>query len=67
MYNIFVIQQGSDDKNYWNRCGVAFKNKDGSLNLKLDLFPGVQFQVREKSDAAEPAQEATNGRNANRR
>ena len=45
---VFVIQEGAEDKRFWHRCGVAFVNKDGSLNLKLDLFPNVQLQVRDK-------------------
>lgn len=44
---IFVIHQGEGDKNYWHRCGVAFVNKDGSVNLKLDLFPGLNLQMRD--------------------
>jgi len=44
---VFVIEKNGD-KSYWHRCGVAFVNKDGSLNLKLDLFPGVQLQVRDR-------------------
>jgi hypothetical protein len=54
--DVFVIQPNPSDpkKSFWNRCGVAFVNRDGSINLKLDLFPNVQMQVREpKSDADE--------------
>jgi hypothetical protein len=54
--NVFVIQPNPNEggKSFWNRCGVAFVNKDGSINLKLDLFPNVQMQIREpKSDADE--------------
>jgi hypothetical protein len=30
---------------------VAFgHNKDGSMNFKLDLFPGVTFQIRKNED-----------------
>jgi hypothetical protein len=46
---VFVIQTDPDDENksYWHRCGVAFVNKDGSLNVKLDLFPNVSLQIRD--------------------
>ena len=27
------------DKSYWTRIGVAYVNRDGSLNLKLDAMP----------------------------
>jgi hypothetical protein len=49
---VFVIQPDPDDekKSYWHRCGVAFVNRDGSLNLKLDLFPNVQLQVRDAKE-----------------
>lgn len=32
-----VTERG--DKSYWNRIGVAFTNRDGSLNVKLDAIP----------------------------
>lgn len=49
---VFVIQEDAKDetKKYWHRCGVAFENKDGSLNLKLDLFPNVALQIRDKQE-----------------
>jgi len=34
---------------FWSRIGVAFKNRDGSINLKLDFFPrdpATGLQVR---------------------
>ncbi len=27
------------DKSYWTRIGVAYVNRDGSLNIKLDAVP----------------------------
>jgi hypothetical protein len=56
--DVFIIQPNPNDRNksFWNRCGVAFTNSDGSINVKLDLFPNVQIQIREpKSDADEVA------------
>jgi hypothetical protein len=35
---VYVISERGG-KNYWNRCGVAFVNSDGSLNVKLESFP----------------------------
>ena len=55
--DVFVIQPNPNDarKAFWHRCGVGFVNKDGSINLKLDLFPNVQLQVREpKGETDEP-------------
>jgi hypothetical protein len=56
MKEVYVIQPNPNDarKSFWHRCGVAFVNRDGSLNVKLDLFPGVQIQIRDpRSDADE--------------
>lgn len=46
---VYVIQE-ENGKKFWHRCGVAFDNRDGSVNLKLDLFPQLQFQVREQKE-----------------
>jgi hypothetical protein len=46
---VFVIRK-EGDKSYWHRCGVGFVNKDGSVNLKLDLFPNVALQVRDAKE-----------------
>ena len=48
--NIVYVIQEEGDKKYWHRAGVAFVNRDGSLNLKLDLFPNLQMQVRAQKD-----------------
>jgi hypothetical protein len=49
---VYVIQPNPNDpnKSFWHRCGIAFVNRDGSLNLKLDLFPNVQIQVRDPKE-----------------
>ena len=44
--DVFVIRQNGERK-YWTRCGVAFPNKDGSLNVRIDLLPNVQLQIRD--------------------
>ena len=46
---VFVIEKNGD-KSYWHRAGVAFENRDGSLNVKLDLFPGVDLQIRDRKE-----------------
>lgn len=38
------------ESTYWNRAGVAFENNDGSLNMKLDLFPAVTFNIRDPKE-----------------
>lgn len=35
-------------KNFWNRCGVAFVNNDGSINVKLESVPvNGEIQIRD--------------------
>lgn len=31
--------EGEEKKTYWTRIGVAFENRDGSWNLRLDFLP----------------------------
>ena len=58
VYLIVKQGQGKSQKTYWNRAGAAFTNNDGSINVKLDLFPGVTFQIREPKDRErEPGEE----------
>lgn len=51
-----VTERG--DKSYWNRIGVAFTNRDGSLNVKLDAFPANgalhirDFEPRDEVDGS---------------
>jgi hypothetical protein len=42
--------EGKDQKTYFNRAGVAFENNDGSINVKLDMFPQLTFQIREPNE-----------------
>jgi len=35
-------------KTFWNRIGVAFENKDGSITVNLEALPvNGQLQIRE--------------------
>lgn len=53
MKTIFLLVKNGE-KTYFNRAGVAFTpNRDGSINFKLDLFPGVTFQMRDKEEEKE--------------
>jgi hypothetical protein len=48
---LLVEKNGNgESKTYWNRAGVAFENRDGSLNLRLDLFPTLTFNIRESRE-----------------
>jgi hypothetical protein len=48
--DIFVIEEGTGDKKYWRNVGVAFVNNDGSINLKLYMFPNLSLQVRDRQE-----------------
>jgi hypothetical protein len=47
--DVFVIRKVGS-KTYWNRCGRAFVNNDGSVNVQLDLLPNVDLQIRERKN-----------------
>lgn len=56
--DVFYIRPASTEKGkpYWMKIGIAWENKDGSLNLKLDVpvVPGMDVQIRnptEKDDS----------------
>ena len=44
---VYVITK-RDDRKYWNRIGVAFTNRDGSLNVRLEAMPvGGEMHIRD--------------------
>jgi hypothetical protein len=44
-----IVKRG--DKNFWNRIGSAFHNRDGSMNIYLDALPrDGKVQIREADD-----------------
>ena len=55
---VYVISS-RNGRNYWNRIGVAFVNKDGSINARLDAVPvsGTlqirDYAPREEGDTAQ--------------
>ena len=47
-YKVCYVITERNDKSYWTRIGVAFTNKDGSINVKLDALPtGGTLQIRD--------------------
>jgi hypothetical protein len=57
VYIVTEREKDGEKKSYWNRCGVSFgTNNDGSIPFKLDIFPDVKFQIRERKGS-----EGTNG------
>ena len=54
---VYAIVEREGAKARWIRVGIAFTNRDGSLNLILDAVPvNGRLHVREftESDAPEP-------------
>ena len=44
-----IVARPGQEKAFWSRIGVAFKNRDGSINVKLDFFPrdpATRLQIR---------------------
>lgn len=52
MKDLYIIRnyktKDGNEKAQWVQAGVAFENKDGSLNVQIYMFPDVQFQIRER-------------------
>jgi hypothetical protein len=43
---VFAITERGE-KSYWTRVGVAYTNRDGSINLNLDALPvSGRLQIR---------------------
>lgn len=52
------------ERNYWRRIGVAYVNRDGSLNVKLDAVPvNGTMQIRDWTPREDSVEERrrTNG------
>ena len=58
----YVVTQRGTNK-YWTRIGVAFVNKDGSMNVHLDVLPlDGKLHVREPGEKREsPGNPGNNG------
>ncbi len=54
---VYVITERGG-RSFWNRCGVAFVNSDGSLNVKLEAIP-VNGEVHIRDYV--PREDAPNG------
>lgn len=64
-----IVERGSghNKQTFWRVAGSAFVCRDNSLNLKLDMHPGLTFNIREpksfgeRMDAEAVPIAATNG------
>ena len=51
-----IIERGA--RRHWLRIGLAFPNRDGSLNVRLDAMPlSGQLQIRNDVPRSEPKDE----------
>lgn len=63
---IAYVITGRNGKNFWNRVGVAFVNKDGSINVKLEAIPvNGEIQIRDYVPRDEVAGTSLHGRSGN--
>lgn len=62
MKEVYHISDREGQKAIWTRIGVAFVNKDDSLNILLDSIPlDGKLHVRKKSPRPIPSQSSTKG------
>jgi hypothetical protein len=62
---VYVINE-RDGRNYWNRVGVAFVNRDGSLNVKLEAVPVTgEMQIRDYVPREESASSSSGAQRSN--
>ena len=53
-HTVFTVVDTKGEKSRWVECGVAFTNRDGSLNLLLNARPvNGRLQVRTANGAGE--------------
>jgi hypothetical protein len=56
VYLIVESGTGENKKTFWRPAGNAYECRDGSLNLKLDIHPGLTFNLREPKSNGESAE-----------
>ena len=54
---VYTVVDGKDDKSFWRQVGVAFVNRDGSINILLDALPvNGKLQIRDAEPQARDAE-----------
>ncbi len=50
-----IVERGVEPNRqvYWRSAGAAFMCRDGSINLKLDIHPGLTFNIRDPKSNGE--------------
>jgi hypothetical protein len=63
IYLIVETGVGENRRTFWRPAGNAYSCRDGSMNFKLDIHPGLTFNIREPKSNGETdeanAEEAT--------
>ena len=49
LFDVVVAEDSKNGNTYWHKAGVAFPLLNGApgLRMKLDLYPGVRFYIKE--------------------
>jgi hypothetical protein len=56
VYAIYESKTDGRERSRWVRVGVAFDNKDGSLNVLLDALPlSGRLQIRQREVESDPS------------
>lgn len=60
-----LVERGANGnrKTYWRPLGADYPCRDGSLNLKLDIHPGLTFNIRDPKSAGEREETQTVNQN----
>ena len=49
MKDVYVIIEGKDGRDLWQKIGTAFENRDGSINIYLNCIPlSGKLHVRDR-------------------
>jgi hypothetical protein len=50
-----IVDRGLEPnrQTFWRTAGAAYTCRDGSLNLKLDIHPGLVFNIRDPKSNGE--------------
>ncbi|MBK9214635.1 MAG: hypothetical protein IPM59_03410 [Chloracidobacterium sp.] len=50
-----IVERGFEPnrQTFWRTAGSAFVCRDGSLNVRLDIHPGLTFNIREPKSNGE--------------
>ena len=64
---VYAINEKEGERAWWQKIGLAFTNRDGSIAIYLDALPiGTnKLQVREPRDEARPGTAPAGGAPAN--